>query len=213
MIRAVVLASLLLVPLAAAAAPRIEVQALFKGRAMLLIDGTRRMLAAGDTSPEGVTLVAADARGATVEVDGAKRTLALGSRIGSRFEGPREQQVRVIADGRGMYVANGFINGVSVRFLLDTGATLVSINAALARRLGLDYRGRGTPGESITANGIVPIWRLNLARVSLGDIELTDVEGAVHEGAFPPLPLLGNSFLSRVEMLRSGSAVVLKRRF
>ncbi len=202
---------LLFVATSTAAATQIEVQALFKGRAMLMVDGKRRMLSEGQTSPEGVKLLAANARGARVEFNGEERTLSLGSRIGSNFKGPREQQVRIVADGQGMYAANGFINGVSVRFILDTGATLVSMNEALARKLGLDYRGRGTAGESITANGIVPIWRLNLIRVSIGGIELTDVEGAVHEGDFPPVPLLGNSFLSRLEMLRSGSSVVLKR--
>ena len=202
-----------LLPPALGAAPQVEVQALFKGRAMLMIDGKRRLLSAGQTSPEGVKLIGADARGARIEINGEQRTLALGSRIGSSFQGPREQQVRVVADAQGMYATSGFINGISVRFLLDTGATLVSINEGLARRLGLDYRGRGTPGESITANGIVPIWRINLTRVSIGDIELTNVEGAVHEGDFPPVPLLGNSFLSRLEMVRSGSSVVLKRQF
>ena len=120
--------------------------------------------------------------------------------------------MRVVADAQGMYLASGNINGVPVRFLLDTGATLVSINQPLADRLGLDYR-RGSESQSITANGVAPIWRLRIARVKLGDIELTDVDAAVHQGGFPPMPLLGNSFLSRVEMVRSGSSLLLRRKF
>ena len=100
-----------------------------------------------------------------------------------------------------------------MQFLLDTGATLVSINESDARRIGLDYERLGTRGSSITASGVSPIWRLNLSRVKLGEIELRDVEAAVHAGEFPPLALLGNSFLSRVQMIRSGSAVVLQRKY
>jgi len=206
------LVALLPGPAGATSETRIEVQALFKNRAMLLIDGKRRMLRAGETSPEGVTLISASARGARVEMAGQQRELKLGNRIGSSFAGPREQQVRVVADAQGMYLASGSINGVPVRFLLDTGATLISINQPLAERLGLDYR-RGTASQSITASGMAPIWRLRIARVKLGDIELTEVDAAVHQGDFPPMPLLGNSFLSRVEMVRSGSSVLLRRKF
>ena len=49
--------------------------------------------------------------------------------------------------------------------------------------------------------------------MKLGEIELRDVEAAVHAGEFPPLALLGNSFLSRVQMVRSGSAIVLQRKY
>jgi len=198
---------------AAGGTPRIEVQALFRDRAVLLVDGVRRVLVAGETSPEGITLLDADSRRARIEIGGEARTLALGTRIGASFDGPREQQVRVVADAAGMYLASGSINGVPVRFLLDTGATLVSINERLAERLNLDHRRRGTPGESVTAAGVVPVWRLRLARVSVGEVQLTDVEAAVHQGDFPPVALLGNSFLSRLEMERSGREVVLRRRF
>lgn len=203
--------SALLTP--AQAVDTIEVQALFKGRAVMLLDGKRRLLKVGETSPEGVTLITSNSKGAEIEVGGKRRTLALGRRIGSNFAGPREQKIRVIADAQGMYRTSGSINGVPVQFLLDTGATLVSINEADARRIGLDYERLGTRGSSITASGVSPIWRLNLARVKLGEIELRDVEAAVHAGEFPPLALLGNSFLSRVQMIRSGSAVVLQRKY
>lgn len=58
---------------------------------------------------------------------------------------------------------------------------------------------------------MVRIWRLRLARVSVGDVVLSDVDAAVHEGSFPPVALLGNSFLSRVQMTREDGAVLLRR--
>ena len=100
-----------------------------------------------------------------------------------------------------------------MQFLLDTGATLVSINEPDAKRIGLDYKRLGTRGSSITASGVSPIWRMKLKRVKLGEIELRDVEAAIHAGEFPPVALLGNSFLSRLKMTRSGSAVVLQRNY
>ena len=112
-----------------------------------------------------------------------------------------------------MYRSNGSINGVPVRFLLDTGATLVSINEADAKRIGLDYERLGTPGSSVTASGLATIWLVKLSRVTLGEIELRDVDAAVHRGAFPPIALLGNSFLSRLGMVRSGGAIVLQRNY
>ena len=195
------------------AVDRVEVQALFKDRAVLLIDGKRRLLSAGETSPEGVTLVRSNSRGAEIRVDGTQRELKLGNRIGSNFQGPREQTARVHADAQGMYITGGAINGIPVSFVLDTGSTLVSISERLAVRLGLDYKRDGRASETETAAGIVRIWRIPLARVKLGEIELTDVEAAVLEGDFPSIPLLGNSFLGRLEMTRSAGAVVLTRKF
>lgn len=200
-------------PAIGATVQRIDVQALFKDQAVLMIDGKRRSVRAGQTTPEGLRLISANSREAVVEIDGKQRTLALGTRIAGAFPAPREQQVLVPADVNGMYLANGAINGVGMQFLLDTGATLVSINEPTAARVGLDYRAMGTPGRSITAAGVVRIWRLRLARVRIGEVELLDVDAAVHEGEFPPVALLGNSFLSRVEMTRAAGAVLLRRQF
>ena len=212
--RGLILAALLaaaLPPAGAASDPEIEVQALFTDRALLVVDGRRRLLAAGDTSPEGITLESASSRGAVVRVNGRRLELALGGRIGSDYSPPREQRVRVVADGAGMYRHPGTINGIPVRFVLDTGSTLISLNEPLARRLGLAHRERGTPGESVTAAGVVNMWRVRLARVTVGDVELTQVDAAVLEGDFPEQPLLGNSFLSRVQMTRRDGALELVR--
>jgi aspartyl protease family protein len=179
----------------------------------MLLDGKRRMIKVEETSPEGVRLLKSNSKGAEIEVDGKRRLLALGRRIGSRSSSHRLQKIRVIANVQGMYRTNGSINGIAIEFLLDTGATLVSLNEPDANRFGLDYERLRTRASSVTASGISPIWRIQLARVKIDEIELRDVELAIHAGQFPPTALLGNSFLSRFQMARTGSAVVLKRSY
>jgi aspartyl protease family protein len=62
------------------------------------------------------------------------------------------QSAVLAADGRGHFHADGAINGGSMRFILDTGATSIALPAADAVRLGLDYR-KGRPATIHTANG------------------------------------------------------------
>jgi aspartyl protease family protein len=98
-----------------------------------------------------------------------------------------------------------------VRFLIDTGATMITLPARDALRLGIDYR-KGQRGLSNTANGTVSVYRVNLDTVRLGDIELQSVDAVIIEGGLDTA-LLGMSFLNRVEMKREGSTMTLTRRF
>ncbi|HVL76806.1 MAG TPA: retropepsin-like aspartic protease, partial [Noviherbaspirillum sp.] len=99
----------------------------------------------------------------------------------------------------------------SVQMLLDTGATLIALPAADARRLGIDYR-NGAIRYLNTANGVVPAYLVRLDRVKVGDIELHGVDAVVQEQGLPII-LLGMSFLNRTEMRREGTQMVLTRRF
>lgn len=214
-----VLSSLLLVLLLAlpgtvAAVEQIHVLALFKDKAMVEIDGHRRLLLAGEPSPEGVVLVSADAKGAVLEVDGKRATFALGTRIDSRYAAPRRETVSVSLwpDTAGMYTVTGTINGFPVTFLVDTGATVVAMNSHQARRLGIDYEVRGRRSRTVTASGEVDSFQVELERVQVGDITLRDVAATVLEGAFPRQVLLGMSFLGRLEINRSGRLMELHLR-
>jgi aspartyl protease family protein len=94
---------------------------------------------------------------------------------------------------------------------VDTGATLVSIPAGEARRLGIDYT-KGTPGYAVLADGRrVPSWRVTLESVTVGDVTLYKVDGAVSEGS--GTPLLGMSFLNRTEMRNEGQSLTLTKRY
>lgn len=195
------------------AATRITVVGLFKDTAIVLIDGKRRTLRSGETSPEGVTLVSANSTEAVLEIDGERKRYGLGGRIGGRFAKPEQTTVRIWPTPSRMYLVSGSINAYPVDFVVDTGATLVSLSAREARRLGIDYRVVGRPGRSSTASGIETVYMVNLQRVRVGDIELRDVPAAVHEGDFPSQTLLGMSFLGRLEMHQDGEVLELSTKY
>src|SRR5580765_3990944 len=111
-------------------------------KALLVIDGTPRTVATGSTV-QGVKLVRVSNNEALVEVAGQRRTLALGGQvnIGVADSPGGGTTIVLSADSGGHFWANGTINGQSVRFIVDTGATNVSMSQSLADRLGIDYRG------------------------------------------------------------------------
>ena len=197
----------------AAAATKVSVVGLFKDMAIVVIDGKRRTLRSGESSPEGVTLVSANSEEAIIEVDGERKRYGLGGQIGGHYTPAEQSTVRIWPTPDQMYLAIGSINGYPVNFVVDTGATLVSMSAREARRLGIDYRVVGTPGHSTTASGVDTIYIVNLERVRLGDIELRNVRGAVHDGDFPSQTLLGMSFLGRLEMRQEGQVLELSTKY
>jgi len=83
-------------------------------------------------------------------------------------------EVVLDADRQGHFVATGQINGRDVRFLVDTGATLVSVPESVADRLGLE---RAAPIRLETAGGTVQGWMTRLEEVRLGEIVQYDVPG------------------------------------
>lgn len=197
----------------ALAVEQVGVVALFQGKALLRIDGRNRLLRAGETSPEGVRLVEADSRRAVVEFNDGVRELGLQADISANIKRPVATNVRIPRDRTGMYRTPGAINGRPVRFLVDTGATQVAINADQARQLGIDYRVVGTEATVLTASAPQRAWQVNLDRISVGSIELRNVGAVVLDGPLPADVLLGMSFLGQVEMDDEGSLLVLTRRF
>lgn len=200
-------------PTALYAIPRIEVKGLFNGRAVLVIDGKQRLLKQGKTSPEGVTLVTANSKQAVVEVEGARQTLTLSQAIGGAYgPAPEKTAVRLSSGRNGHYMANGNINGLSVRFMVDTGASFIALNSLEARRLGIDYT-EGRLSNVHTASGNAPAYEVMLSKVTVGAITLLNVNAMVLEGASPRQILLGNSFLSRVNMRIENSVMILQTKY
>ena len=108
----------------------------------------------------------------------------------------------------GHYVANGRINGQTVTFLLDTGATDVAVPRELAARLGLE---KGYASRSRTANGVVTTWRTMLDEVGIGPVRLQGIRASI----LPSMPgnevLLGMSFLKRLELVQKGESLTLRQ--
>jgi aspartyl protease family protein len=120
--------------------------------------------------------------------------------------------VSIAADGNGHFTAEGQVNGAHVRFLVDTGATLVTLPASEAKRLGIDYK-RGQQAVSQTANGQVLVYRVRLASVSVGGMTIRDVDAVVNDAPGMDVSLLGMSFLNRTEMRREGANLTLTKRY
>ncbi len=203
-------------PLLAAAAEhelRIAARALFDGQALLEIDGHRRLLKAGQRSPEGVALVAADAHGAQIEVDGQRYTLALDASIGTAFSrGVEPKRVTLAPAADGHFYVDGTVNGNAVRFMLDTGASTVTLSRHDAKRIGLLYRVDGEPTSVETASGPAPAYRVLFRSVKARAIEVKNVPGLVIDGDYPSIALLGQSFLNRLNLRREGQLLELKER-
>jgi aspartyl protease family protein len=158
-----------------------------------------------------VTLIAADSDRVSLDVDGDRRSLGMGQSFTGGAQSGARQSVALTADARGHFAANGSLNGYPVRFLVDTGATSIAINAAEAQRLGLDYRA-GQAARVSTAAGVVPAWRVTFNTVKVGGISVDQVDGLVVESGLD-VPLLGMSFLNRMDMKRDGQTMTLTRRY
>jgi aspartyl protease family protein len=121
----------------------------------------------------------------------------------------RDVVVRLQQNRQGHYVANGKINGQTVTFLLDTGATLVAVPGGLAERLNLE---RGIAQPTMTAAGTVTSYATRLEQVSLGDIVLNDVRASISPRMQGEAVLLGMSFLRELDLQQSDGELVLRQR-
>ena len=178
--------------------------------AILSLDGGPPKTVRVGQAWQGVSILAVDKDRATVEMQGKKRVLARGEFFGAPASDAR-QSVTLPADASGHYFAEGAVNGSPMRFVVDTGATVVALPASEADRIGLKYRGAAR-GVTQTANGPVAAYQVRLDSIRVGSIELQGVEAIVIESGLP-LPLLGMSFLNRMEMKREGTTMTLIRRF
>ena len=182
-------------------------------RAILIVNGgAPKTLAVGETF-QGVKLVALQGEQATVEAEGKRVALRMDTpvSIGGGSSGGGGTRIVLPASSGGHFMAQGAINGRTVNFMLDTGATTIAMSAADAQRIGLDFS-KGQPVRMNTANGIAPGYRLRLASVRVGDVEVYDVDAIVSQQPMPYI-LLGNSFINRFSMRRDADQMVLEKRF
>jgi aspartyl protease family protein len=197
----------------APAAGEVSLQALFQNKAIVLIDGTRRVLTVGQASPEGVTLLATDtaAETAEIEIGGRREILRLGV-VTSSFAPRDKGSAMLYPEGNGHFLADGMINGKPVRFMVDTGATVITMNSTVARSLGIDYRASGRRSVASTPAGYVRTFDVKLDSVQVGGITLYNVDAAVIEGNNPRVVLLGMSFLGQLDMKRDDEKMELRER-
>jgi aspartyl protease family protein len=196
-----------------AVAQSVALQGMLGNRALLMVDGgTPRGVAVGEIH-QGVKVVSTSADAAVVEIGGKRLTLRLGespASVGGRGVASTGRIV-LPADHGGHFFGQGSINGQAVQFMVDTGASTVSIGASDAERMGLNSRS-GRSVNISTANGAAQGWRLTLRSVRLGDVEVFDVDAVVSPQPMP-FVLLGNSYLNRFQMKRDNDQMILERRY
>lgn len=190
------------------ALPDVAVQALMGDRVVIRWQGATHRLAVGD-SVNGLSLVAASSDGAVFEYQGERFQRGLSDRVGGSYADPAPPEVRIRPDERGMYRAQGQINGRSSEFIVDTGANLVAMGRGQAEALGVEIDG-GLRRRVETAGGVTTGYQVRLDRVSVGGVEVQGVRAIVLDGAGPPAPLLGMSFLGRVNMRQEGGVLLLR---
>jgi aspartyl protease family protein len=189
----------------------VKVVGLFPSKAVVQINGgSLQTVSVGQKTREGVLLVSVEGNGATFEIDGRRIAVELGStRMGSS-SGPAS--AKITADERGHFMTDGTVNGIPVRFAVDTGATFISLPANEARHLNLDYR-KGDRVLMGTANGVAPAYKIQLDTVRVGEITVNSVDAVVMEKDGPSVILLGMSFLGRMNMNRDGEIMTLTKRY
>ena len=196
---------------------KVQLVATGNGRAIVQVNGERMVLTEGETGPGEVMLVSADTEEATLEISGRTYVLRTDDVVAPILEEdytpPPEDNGPVVlwADSSGSFYADGTVDGTPIKFLVDTGADLVTFSRTHAEELGLRYE-RGQPGFASTASGITPLMTLKVERIGIGHITLYDVPVSVILGGFPERPLLGSSALNQLDMNRSGNRMELTKR-
>jgi aspartyl protease family protein len=184
-------------------------------KALLIVDGSApKIVAAGDEF-KGVKVISTQGDSAVLMISGKRMNVrvgdapaSVGEQAGSKSSGSR---IVLTAGDGGHFLAAGSINGKSVQFMVDTGATTVAMGSAEAKRMGIDYT-TGKPIRMSTANGQALGYLLTLNSIRIGDVEVQNVEAIVSQQSMPYV-LLGNSFLTRFSMRRDNDQMVLERRF
>ena len=222
------LALLVVAPMGSAQATELALSGIAGGRAVLVVDnGPPQLLAVGKSTPDGVRLLALEGDKAEIEFEGRRQTLRLGERVVRRNDAggagvgaltseearkvlARGVEITIEADASGQFLVDGEINGRSVHFLVDTGASLVAIGYSTAQNLRLDLDD-GQMSLAHTAGGVVNAWRVKLRSLKVGGLRFDDIDAVVMQ-ADMPRALLGMNILERMEMRRDGRLMRLKKK-
>ncbi len=196
-----------------AADTQVNIVGLFSNKAVLIINrGKPKTLSVGQTS-DGVKLLSANSSMATLLIEGKTKQLGMGqgASVGASTAGA-SPSVTLYANAEGHFISDCQINGATLKFLLDTGATSVALNSGDAKFANIDYKA-GVPVDVSTANGAVTGYRVTIANLKIGGITLSQVEATVFEGGSPSMVLMGMTALNRLDMKRQDLAMILTKKY
>ncbi len=117
-------------------------------------------------------------------------------------------EIQLQANRQGHYLANGTINNQHVTFILDTGATTVSVSDTMARKAGLQRQQRG---RARTAAGTVDVWSTTIPELRLGDLTFHNVPGTINPAMDPDMVLLGMSVLGELDFSQQAGVLTLRK--
>ena len=206
------LTALLVTP--ALAATQLNVVGLFSGKAVVVINGSAPQTIAAGQTKSGVKLISADSAAATFLVEGKQQTLKMGqaASVAGGSAPANNSPVSLYADQAGHFFGNLSINGASLKYVVDTGATTVALNSGDAKFAKIDYE-KGERITMSTANGEVSAYLVKLNTLKIGSIILNNVEATVNEGGSPPYVLLGMTALNHMDMKRDNSIMTLSKKY
>lgn len=191
---------------------QVNIVGLFTNKAVIIINGAApKTLSIGQTV-DGVKLLSANSQSATLEIEGKVKQLGMGQAAAFGSSVSTNPSVTLYADTQGHFVSECKINGMALKFLVDTGATHVTLNSGDAQYAKIDYK-RGKPVQVSTANGVVSAYFVIIANLKIGNISLSQVPATILEGGSPSMVLLGMSALNRMEMKRQDIALTLTKKY
>ena len=214
LIQPLLISLLAIIAMPVLAATQLNVVGLFSGKAVVIINGGNpQTLAAGQTKL-GVKLISATSELATFLVEGKQQTLKMGqaAAVAGASSPINNDPVNLYADSRGHFSGNLSINGASLKYIVDTGATAVAMNSGDAKYAKIDFE-KGEKVNVSTANGVVAAYLVKVNTLKLGTITLNNVEVLVNEGGSPEIVLLGMSALNLLNMKRENSIMTLSKKY
>ncbi|MFW5431675.1 MAG: TIGR02281 family clan AA aspartic protease [Methylophilaceae bacterium] len=215
--RSVLMITALCTTLQAFADTQVNVVGLFSNKALLMINGSGpHSMRAGQTK-NGVKLVSANSNAATLVIEGKRQVLKMGqaASVGgssSASGGGVNSPVSLYADRAGHFYGKLTINGASLKYVVDTGATTVAMNSGDAKYAKIDYT-KGQKVRMSTANGVIPAYNVKLNTLKIGTIVLNNVTATIIEGGSPPVVLLGMSAQNRLDVRRENSIMTLTKKY
>jgi len=119
-----------------------------------------------------------------------------------------EKEVVLESSAYGHYIATGKINNAKVTFLVDTGASYVSVPESVAKNVGLE---KGAEMLVSTANGTISVYATTLDEVSIGEIRLYNVKADINPHMDGNEILLGMSFLRGLSVTHEGDQLTIRQ--
>ncbi len=195
---------------------QINIVGLFNNKALVMINGSGpHHLQAGQTK-SGVKLLSANSDAATLEIEGKRRVLKMGQAafvaVSPSAPDAVNSPVSLYADQAGHFFGNLTLNGGSFKYIIDSGATNVTLNSDDAKAAKIDYK-QGIKVNMATANGVIPAFKITLNTLKIGTIVLNNVDATVIEGSSPPFILLGMSAQNRLNIKRENSIMTLTKKY